>query len=36
VTAGEIVGIADGEALVGGEITHGLLEHGERGGMCEK
>src|SRR5215831_16573393 len=34
--AGEIVGIADGEALVGGEITHGLLEHGERGGILRK
>jgi hypothetical protein len=36
VTACEIIGIADGEALVGGEITHGLLEHGERGGMLRQ
>jgi hypothetical protein len=36
VTAGEIVGIADGETLVSGGITHGLLEHGERGGMLRQ
>jgi hypothetical protein len=36
VTARKVVGIADGEAFVGGKITHGLLEHGERGRMLRQ